>query len=358
MPILTPARIIAISHGLLRAVGAPDGHAAVVAEHLADSNLAGHDSHGFIRIIQYLREIDEGIIAPKAEPTILNETTTAAQIDGNATFGQVVAMSALDIAVEKAREHGLSLVTMSNHQHTGRIGAYPEKAARLGMAAIMCTGFVGGTDLKNLAPFGGLTRKLGSNPISMSFPYTDDAPILLDFATSVVAEGKLRVARAKGEMTPDDWVITADGKPTRDPNEYYAGGSILPTGGLYGGHKGYALSFMVAMFSGIMAGLGNATFANTETSDAFQRGGTSLMLIDLGKLGSLDLIKEQVAGVVEYVKDTPIRDGFSDVFYPGEIEARTRRERTEKGVYIEDATWDEIVGLMDVHGVTDPGTAE
>ena len=351
MPVLTPSRIVDISRKLLQKCGTTEAHATVVAEHLADANLTGHDSHGFIRVIQYLREINDGVIIPDAEPSVVSETTTASQINGNNTFGQVVATMALEIALGKAREHGMSVVTMSNHQHTGRIGAYPEKAAKEGMAAIMCTGFVGGTQLKNIAPFGGLTRKLGSNPIAMAFPYQDDAPILLDFATSVVAEGKLRIARARGESIPNDWVITSEGAPTNDPNDYYSGGSILPTGGFYAGHKGYALSFMVAMFSGIMAGLGVSSAVSTETGDHLERGGTVLMLIDLAKLGSVDLIKTQVGGVVDYVKNTPLRDGFSEVYYPGEIEARTRSERGARGIHIEDATWEEISELMKKHDV-------
>ena len=354
MPLLTPSRIVDITGALLQKCGASESHATIVAEHLADSNLTGHDSHGFIRVMQYLREISDGVIIPNAEPMVISETTTAAQIDGNNTFGQVVATMALKIALGKAREHGMSVVTMSNHQHTGRIGSYQEKAAKEGMAAIMCTGFVGGTQLKDVAPFGGLARKLGSNPIAMAFPYRDDAPILLDFATSVVAEGKLRVARARGESIPSDWVMTSEGTPTNDPNDYYSGGSILPTGGFYSGHKGYALSFMVAMFSGIMAGLGVSSETSTATGDHLQRGGTVLMLIDLAKLGSLDLIKTQVDGVVEYVKDTPLRDGFSEIYYPGEIEARTRSERGARGIHNEDATWEEISEVMKKHGVQEP----
>ena len=183
MPILTPERIIQISYDLLRAVGSKESHAKTVAEHLANANLSGHDSHGFIRIIQYVREVNEGAIHPTSEPVVLNESPTTTQLDGNGTFGQVVATAALEIGMAKAREHGLSLVTMSKLEHTGRVGAYPEAAAMQGMAAFMCSGFVGGPQLTNVSPFGGTARKLGTNPMVMAFPYQDDG-ILLDFATS------------------------------------------------------------------------------------------------------------------------------------------------------------------------------
>ena len=352
MPILTPEHIVQISHDLLRAAGAPEGHASIVSEHLASANLSGHDSHGFIRIIQYVREIlEEKVIDPAAQPKVLNETSTTCQLDGNSTFGQVVATTALDIGMDKAREHGLSLVTMSNLQHTGRVGSYPEKAAIGGMAAFMCSGFIGGPKLKNVAPFGGTARKLGTNPMVMAFPYKDDAPVLLDFATSISAEGKLRVARAKGELLPDYWVIKEDGTPSNDPNDYYDGGSLLPTGGLLGGHKGYALSFMVGMFGSVLGSIASTTAENVQTTDERTRTGTTLIIIDLERLGSLDLIKSQVDGIVKYVKDTPLREGFSEVLYPGEFEARNRRQRRADGLYIEDATWNEISELMERHGV-------
>lgn len=352
MPIFTPERIIGISHDLLRAAGAPEGHSTIVSEHLASANLSGHDSHGFIRIIQYLREIlEENVIDPSAEPKVLNETSTTAQLDGNATFGQVVATTALNIGMEKAREYGLSLVTMTNLQHTGRVGSYPEKAAIEGMAAFMCSGFIGGPKLKNVAPFGGIARKLGTNPMVMAFPYKDDAPVLLDFATSISAEGKLRVARAKGELLPDYWVIDKNGNPSNDPNDYYEGGSLLPTGGLLGGHKGYALSFMVGMFGSVLGSIASCTAENIDTNDEWTRTGTTLIIIDLERLGSLDLIKAQVDGVVKYVKDTPVREGFSEILYPGEFEVRNRRQRNADGLYIEDATWNEISALMTKHGV-------
>lgn len=351
MPTLTPERITQVSQDLLEAVGSRKSHARTVAEHLTKANLSGHDSHGFIRIIQYVQEINEGEIDPTADPRVLNESTTTAQLDGNTTFGQVVASAALELGMKKAREHGVSLVTMSNHQHTGRVGAYPEAAANEGMAAFMCSGYVGGTQLMSIAPFGGTTRKLSTNPMVMAFPYQDDGPVLLDFATSISAEGKLRVARAKGNVLPDYWVITRDGDPSNDPNAYYEGGSLLPIGGLHGGHKGYALSFMVALFGAVLGSIGNPEFREAKATTDSMLHGTTLLLADLRRLGSLDLIKAQVASIVEYVKDTPVREGFSEVLYPGEFEVRNRRQRRKDGLYIEDSTWNEIADLMTRYGV-------
>lgn len=351
MPTLTSERITQISNDLLVAAGSREGHAKIVSEHLANANLSGHDSHGFIRIIQYVRDVEEGNMDPTADPRVLSESATTSQLDGNGTFGQVVASAALEIGMEKAREHGLSLVTMSNHEHTGRVGAYPEAAAMQGMASFMCSGYVGGSNLMSVAPFGGTARKLSTNPMVMAFPYKDDGPVLLDFATSISAEGKLRVARAKGDLLPDYWIVKKDGTPSNDPNDYYAGGSLLPTGGLLGGHKGYALSFMVALFGAVLGGIGKPTLHSVDMTDDGMLWGTTLILVDLQRLGSLDLITAQVHEIVEYVKDTPLREGFSEVLYPGEFEVLNRRRRLVEGLYIEDATWNEISELMTKHGV-------
>ena len=351
MPTLKPERLTQIANDLLLAVGTSESHAKTVSEHLTNANLAGHDSHGFIRIIQYVREINEGDINPTAEPAILKETSTTAQMDGKSTFGQVAMTAALEIGMAKAREHGLSLVNVSNHEHTGRVGTYGETAANEGLASFMCSGYAGGKSLMAVAPFGGTVRKLSTNPMVISFPYNDDGPVLLDFATTISAEGKLRVARAKGASLPDYWTIEADGTPSNDPNTYYEGGSLLPIGGLHGGHKGYALSFMVTLFGAVLAAVANPEMENVRTTNDTMLYGSTLILIDLQRLGSLDLIKAQVDGLVKYVKDTPLREGYSEVLYPGEYEIRNRRQRRAEGLYIEDATWDEVTELMSQYGV-------
>ena len=170
MPSFPVEGLTEASRQVLLAAGAPDEHASTVARHLADANLAGHDSHGFIRVPQYIREIKEGRIDPVAQPEVVKDGPGTAKVDGKSSFGQVVATFATELAIQKARRSGISLVSMFNLSHTGRIGTYAEMAAKEGMAAIMFTGFAGGEVAKNVAPFGGRERKLGTNPISMSFP--------------------------------------------------------------------------------------------------------------------------------------------------------------------------------------------
>ena len=343
MPVLSAGRISKISRELLVAAGTPTKHAVIVADHLADANLVGHDSHGFIRIIQYLRDIDEDIVDPKGEPLITGGSGGLAQIDGSGTFGQVAATFAVRVAIEKARHHGISFVTTFNHSHTGRVGAYPETVAKEGMASTVWIGVQRGK-LRRVAPFGGREGRMGTNPIAMGFPYKEDSPILLDFATSMAAEGKMRVYQARGKMLPGEWLLDANGKPSRDPNDLYNGGAILPMGGIDGGHKGYALAFMVDLMGGTLAELTDGTVRDDSTTR-----GASIMVIDLSALGDLGKVKEDVHDLVTYLKDTPPMAGHDGVLYPGEIEATTRRQRLKNGIDIEQATWDKIAGLIREH---------
>ena len=345
MPVLTEDSIYKVAHGLLRAAGAPEDHASTVARHLADANIMGHDSHGLIRIIQYLRQIEEGLLDPEARPEVVKETTGSAHLNGHRGFGQVVATFATRLAVQKARQCGISLVTMGSLGHTGRLGTYPEMAAREGMASLMFTGFLGGKIGINVAPFGGRERRLGTNPIAMSFPSSDGGRVLLDFATSMAAEGKVRVYRAAGKPLPEEWIIDKEGTPSTDPNDYYDGGAILPMGGLSGGHKGYALGFMVALFGGLLGGLGAG---GGEDASA---GGSSIIVIDVGAVGPIESVATEVEEVVRWVKQSRPMEGSSGVLYPGEIEERTRRDRLANGVSIEQSTWDEMVGLVKKHGL-------
>ena len=347
MPTLTREGITRIAHGLLVAAGALDEHARTVGDHLADANLAGHDSHGLIRIPQYIQLIKKGELDPKAQPEVVREDAGIAQLNGNRTFGQVVATYATRLAMKKARQSGIGMVAMGNLGHTGRIGTYPEMAAKEGMAGIMCTGLVRSMSGGGVAPFGGREGRLSTNPISMAFPYSSDGPVLLDFATSMAAEGKLRVYRARGESLPDEWVLDKDGVPSRDPNDFYNGGAILPMGGLSGGHKGFGLSFMVTLFGGLLGALGLPPGGEPR---AFA-GGSSVIVIDLEGMAPGDDIRAHVADLVDFVKDTPPMKGSSGVLYPGEIESRTRRERLANGVMIEQDTWDQVGRLIDEYGL-------
>lgn len=345
MPTVSEGKIYSVCFELLCAAGALEKHADLVAKHLVGANLVGHDSHGLIRIPQYISAIKEGNLIADAKPIVVRDEAGIAHIDGKGTFGQVVATEATELAIEKARNYGISLVGMGNLEHTGRLGTYTEMAVKEGMAAIMFTSFVGGSSV-GVTPFGGRARRLGTNPIAIGFPNESDEPIVLDFATSMAAEGKLRVYRSRNEELPDDWVLNESGEPSKDPNDYYNGGSILPIGGMIGGHKGYALAFMVAMMGPVLGGLTWPDLYGDITA-----AGSSIVVIDLSKFLPLDELKNRVGDVVRYVKDTPTVKGSKGIMYPGEFESTNREQRQKNGVPIEEPTWESIVQLVDEYGL-------
>ncbi len=338
MPTVTGEQLEKIAFHLFCAAGAPEEHSRAVARHLAENNLAGHDSHGFIRILQYIRQIREGVIRPEARPEIESESPSTARVVGHYGFGQVVAKFSMELAIAKAKSQGVSCVAMSRLRHLGRLGAYAEMAAAEGCAAIL-TCSTGGQAISTV-PFGGTRRKLGTNPLAMAFPSDQEGPILSDFATSVAAEGKIRVYRARGQRLPDGWVLDKEGRPSNDPNDYYEGGAVLPVGGSVG-HKGFCLAFMIDLFGGILSGDHFLGDPGDQLSNA-----CLILVIDIERFAPLAAVKAKISRAVDYVKDTPLAEGSSGVLYPGEKEARTRKERGENGVEIEDDTWNQVMGLV------------
>jgi len=180
----------------------------------------------------------------------------------------------------------------------------------------------------------------------MSFPLPQGGRVLLDFATSMAAEGKLRVYRAGGKTLPDKWIIDKNGMPSDDPNDYYDGGAILPMGGISGGHKGYALGFMVALFGGLLGGLGG-----TEASQFKWSGSSSIIVIDVASVSPILGVSDAVQEAVEWVKTSAPMEGSQGILYPGEIEKRTREERLANGVPVEQTTWDQLKALVQEHGL-------
>jgi uncharacterized oxidoreductase len=351
MPIFKAETLENIAYHIFRATGASVSDARVVARHLTESNLQGHDSHGLLRVIQYTSQIKSGVIDPRAKPEVVRETASTAQVDGHKAFGQVVGRFATEVAIKKARKTDISCVSSRNVGHVGRLGAYTTMAAQAGMAAIAFCASGGGVHIQT--PFGGRSGRVSTNPISMAFPSDMEGPIMLDFATSVVAEGKLRVAIAKGEKVPEDWIYDKNGNPSTNPADMYGGGAIRPVGGVVG-YKGYCLAFLTEIFAGIVARDG---FASGGTSD-FQESsrisnGHFIIVINPEAFVPLDTLKKEIGELTGYMKGTPLAPGFKEILYPGEKEARTAEERRKTGIDIPDATWQQIKALIEEYGVAE-----
>jgi uncharacterized oxidoreductase len=334
--------------GILRAAAVSEEETQIVRRHMIGANLVGHDSHGVILLHTYMDRIKRGHIVPGAKFEIVREGPTTARINGNWGFGQVVSERAMQLAIDKAKIYQVAAITVFHQSHVGRVGDYPLMAARAGMIGIMTAD--SGKTSKAVAPFGGRVARLGTNPICIAMPSDLPGPVFIDMATSAVAAGKLSVARNRKQAIPYGWIVDKDGKPTTDPLAYYAGGAILPVGGDQG-HKGYGLSFMVEILSGLLTGLGFGIDPKGPHND-----GVFMAAFAVEAFRPLDEFKREIAEFVAYVKDTPPAEGFPEVLYPGEIEYRTEQQRRREGIPIEDETWRQLTALAEAAGVALPPT--
>lgn len=230
MPTLRKVALHKITAAIFRATGAPDDIAAQVADVLIDNHLAGHDSHGILRIPEYVQSVRAGEIVPTARPYVIEESPTSALVSGNWAFGQVTGLFAADLAIEKAKRERVAVLAVVQAGHTGRLAAFTERAAHRGVVMFMAIGTV---NKPTTAPYGGSAPVLGTNPVSFSIPNPAGSPITLDYATSAIARGKIKQAEAKHEQLPPNAILDSQGRPSTDPHAFFNGGFLLP----FGGHR-------------------------------------------------------------------------------------------------------------------------
>ena len=345
MPKIPADKLETIAATLLQKSGSSEEEAAIIARHSIGANLAGHDSHGIIQIPTYIDRVKKEHIIPGAEFEIVRETPTTTVIDGHWGWGYVVSERAMQMTIDKAEKSGVAATTVSHQSHVGRVADYPLMAAEAGMIGMMTAD--SGRSPKSVAPFGGREPRLGTNPISMAMPSNLDGPFFIDMATSGAAAGKVKLAQSRGTPIPEGWLVDKDGNPTTDPNLYGNGAVILPLGGAEG-HKGYGLSAMVEIFSGILTGLGFGVEPSGKHND-----GVFMAVFKVDAFMDLEEFKREVTDFATYLKATPTAAGFDEVLYPGEIEHQRIQKNLAEGVFIEDATWDKLKALADEYGVTD-----
>ncbi len=345
MPTVSAERLQEIARGLLQGAGATKREAECVAEGVVGANLVGHDSHGIIQIPSYIERIEAGHIVPGARIDVVRETATTMVVDGNWGFGYTVSKFVMESCIQKAASSGVAAATVFRQGHVGRLAPYPIMAAEAGMIGIMTAD--SGRSAKGVAPFGGREARLGTNPICMAVPSDLDSPIFVDMATSAVAAGKVTLAIARGSSIPQGWILDGEGSPTTDPSEYTRGGAILPLGGTEG-HKGYGLSAMVEIFSGLLTGLGFGVEPSGRHND-----GCFLAVFDVEAFRPLEAFKQEVADFARYLKDTPPAEGFAEVYYPGEIEHIRALRAMQEGIEVEESTWDRLRSLWNKYGLGD-----
>lgn len=345
MPTVQADRLTTIATRLLIGAGAPAEEAEIVARHSIGANLAGHDSHGIIQIPTYIDRIERGHIVPGAAIDVVQESETTTVIDGNWGFGYVVSEHAMKMTIAKAQKANIAATTVYRQGHVGRVADYPLMAADADMIGLMTAD--SGRSPKQVAPFGGRESRLGTNPISIAVPSDLDGPLFIDMATSAAAGGKVKLAQARGEPVPLGWIIDRDGKQSTDPAALAAGGALLPLGGNEG-YKGFGLSVMVEILSGLLTGLGFGIEPSGRHND-----GCFMLAVKVSAFQPLAHFKKEVAELAHYLKDTPTADGVDEVYYPGELESLRAVANLTSGIAVEDKTWSALSALAEQFGMAD-----
>ena len=321
---------------IFEAAGSPPDEARTVAAHLVGANLRGHDSHGVIRVPLYVALERSGVLHPAAPTTVVRESGATALIDGGMNLGPVVATRATEIAIAKAREAGVAFVSCFNTGHIGRVGAYGEQAVAAGLGAI---GGVNSPGVRLTAAFGGGHRRTGTNPLMIALPSGDPSkPFVLDMATSVIAEGKLKIAVNRNTPVPPGDIIDGDGHPTTDARDFYGTGdnpkpgALLPVGGPVGGYKGFGLNLAIELLSGALSGSGTAVAGTRGTN------GVWLIAFDLGRFTEPEPWRETYEALAAHVTEPPYAPGHDEVLLAGEPERRRMAERLASGIPLDDET--------------------
>ena len=322
--------------------GCSPAEGARVGKYLVAANLTGHDSHGVVRVPRYVQMKNDGLITADQEVAIEVETPVLAVVDARYGFGQTAAPQAVQLGIDKCRKNGLSAIALRNAGYIGRVGDWAEMAATADLVSVH---FVNAAGSILVAPYNATERRFSTAPYCVGVPRPGQPPLVLDFATSVVAEGKVLVASKGGKKIPDHALIGPDGKMSGDPHLLY--GDYDPNGGrdykqgpgairAFGDHKGSGLSFMCEVLGGALTGTGAATpgrrFANGMLS----------FYIDPKIVDPKNFLPGELTRFVDWVKTAKPVPG-EEVMVPGEPEARMRAKRLAEGIPLPDEIWQSLV---------------
>lgn len=349
MPILHAATLLDFAARLFVAAGVPDDDASTVARNLVGANLRGHDSHGVLRLPQYVDFLRRGVYQTSVGLAIEADSPGVVVVDGGWGLGQVQAHRLLDLVIPKARALGLAAGTGRHFGHIGRLGEYAERAAAEGLILIATVNNNGSG--QRVAPPGGLEPRLGTNPLCAAIP-TDSDPVVLDFGTSVAAEGKVRVHYFNDKKpVPEGWLLDSQGQPTTDPSVLYEAplGSILPMGGTQS-YKGFGLGLVLDMLSGGLTG-GRSSHPGAT---AAQGNNVVFLALDPERFAGLGALVAESSGLAKYVRATPRADGVAAILLPGDPERLMLEFRSVEGIPLEAGHWAKLVEVAATLGVPVP----
>lgn len=335
---IPPDRLRRFVAAILSASGSNDYETGIVADHLVEANLKGHDSHGVGMIPLYIDDRKAGILRTNGKLAIVSDNGPMIVADGDQASGQVMAHEATKLGIERAKRDGLALVALRNTHHMGRIGTYGEMTAAQNLSSLHFVNVTGHPPL--VAAFGGYEARYATNPVCISIPAAGGRPaIILDFATSQVALGKVRVAMNKKEQMHEGWLVDPDGRDTTDPNVMYREprGAILPMGE----HKGSGLALIAELFAGAFCGGGTIHPGNPRDRSIVNN--MLSIVFDPARLGDRNWIEREITQMIDYVKASRPRPGVEEVLIAGEPELRSKAKRSREGIPVDDTTYEQLL---------------
>lgn len=348
MPTFSADALTDFTTRLFAAAGVPEDEASKIAVNLVGANLRGHDSHGVMRAPQYLGFLENGDYRAGVALKIDHEGPAVVVADGQWGFGQVQAHRLLDRVIPRAKALGVAAGALRNSGHIGRLGEYAERAAGEGLILIATVNNNGGGP--RVAPPGGVAPRLGTNPLCAAVP-TGREPVVLDFGTSVVAEGKVRVYHINKTPVPEGWLLDPHGRPTTDPSVLYQSplGSILPMGGAQS-YKGFGLSLVLDMLAGGLSG------GRTCHPDAPPGKGNSVffLVLDPEHFAGRSAFEREASQVTTFVRETPRAEGVDAILLPGDPERITLERRSAAGIVLEEAHWAKLTEVARRYDVALP----
>ena len=338
--LLKPEPLKRAIEAIVAAGGSEPAEARLVADNLVTANLLGHDSHGIGMIPRYIDAVLEGGLAPNQHPKATLDTGTLLALDGCKGYGQSIGREAMQMTIQRAKRAGSCIMVLGNSHHLGRIGHWAEMAVAEGLVSMH---FVNVISHARVAPYGGRDARFGTNPCCIGVPLPGEPPFLLDYATSAVAQGKLRVAHNKAEKVPPGRLIDPEGNPTNDPR--YA--VVPPFGAMlaFGEHKGYGMAIACELLGGALTGGG--TWHYEESSKQRVLNGMLTILLDPRQLGTAAAFEREARLFLDWLRKSRPAPGFDRVRIAGEPEREMRERRTRDGIPVDEATWEEILRAAD-----------
>jgi uncharacterized oxidoreductase len=318
------------------AAGSHDAEAQRVARNLVLANLSGHDSHGVGMMPWYVKYIRSGALALNRGAQVTGDMGAMLMVDGQMGYGQVIGHEAMQLGIERARQQGMALVALRNSHHLGRIGQWAEDCAAAGMVSIH---FVNALLWPLVAPYAGSDARFATNPFCVGVPRGKDAPIILDFATTKLALGKVRVAMQSGRPVPPDALIDSAGRPTQDPRVMFEADAAGKLGAMlsFGGYKGFGMALVCELLGGALTG-GATLHAPTHVDGIYNN--MLSILIDPARLAG-DGFHREMESFLQWVRLSPVAPGHDRVRIAGEPELQRRQERAQ-AIAIEAATWADL----------------